>query len=829
MGPHMMPRRCSFLFVLAGFACFSSSHAAPSPTPSLSRGQQQVLIEAAGDPQLPAWQRDIMLGLAGGPQNSDLSDSAFPASYPAPLADPSSIDGDWSNLSPPISPAVRVGHTAIYDPVRDRMIVFGGHNGTSALNDVWALSLSGSPAWTQLAPAGTPPSPRHQHSAIYDPLRDRMIVFGGGSFLNDVWALSFAGGPAWRQLIPSSTQPPSGRVQHTAIYDSFRDRMVVYGGITSQGRSSESWVLPLAGDPVWSPISLTGIVGPTPRNGHAAIYDPVRDQMVVFGGFDGSYRNDTWALSFQISDWINLAPAGTPPSVRFDHAAIYDPVRDRMVVFGGSNGSYRNDAQALSLAGSPAWSELVPTGTLPSARYWHTAIYDPVRDRMVVFAGSDPAYRNDAWALTWGTPVSRSISHWSQVAPAGRLPAPRFGHTAIYDPVRDRMIVFGRPEGVSRIDTWELSLSGNPAWNQIPNPSGTGPSRRSDHTAIYDPVRDRMIVFGGYEDYSRNDTWALSLTGSPEWTSLVATGNPPSARSDHTAIYDPVRDRMIVFGGYDGSPRNDTWALTLGGSPAWSQLATTGPTPGARSNHTAIYDPLQDRMVVFGGFDGSYRNDTWALSLGSLVWTQLMPAGPPPTARSDHSAIYDAARGWMVVFGGAAPARFNDEWVLSLAGNPAWSQLETTGPPPGQRSAHSAIYDPVRVRMVVFGGYGSSIYYFNDVWTLPWDAPATPVGVREGTHVIPVRILFAASRPNPSRGEVTFDFALLSAAPVSVVVCDLAGRVMKTIAERLFEPGPHSLVWDRRAENGNMVPSGVYFVRARVPGEMVTRKVVLVR
>ena len=46
-------------------------------------------------------------------------------------------------------------------------------------NDVWALSLSGSPTWAQLAPAGTPPGAWYGHSAIYDPARDRMVVFGG--------------------------------------------------------------------------------------------------------------------------------------------------------------------------------------------------------------------------------------------------------------------------------------------------------------------------------------------------------------------------------------------------------------------------------------------------------------------------------------------------------------------------------------------------------------------------------------------------------------------------------------------------------------------------
>jgi hypothetical protein len=40
----------------------------------------------------------------------------------------------------------------VYDSRRGRMLVFGGANFGGFLNDVWALSLTGTPAWTALAP-----------------------------------------------------------------------------------------------------------------------------------------------------------------------------------------------------------------------------------------------------------------------------------------------------------------------------------------------------------------------------------------------------------------------------------------------------------------------------------------------------------------------------------------------------------------------------------------------------------------------------------------------------------------------------------------------------
>src|SRR2546428_2750684 len=127
-----------------------------------------------------------------------------------------------------------------------------------------------------------------------------------------------------------------------------------------------------------------------------------------------------------------------------------------------------------------------------------------------------------------------------------------------------------------------------------------------------------------------NDVWTLALSGKPTWSKLSPSGIKPAARSFHTATYDPMRDRMIVFGGGG----NDVWALSLG-SPLWSQLAPTGVLPAARTEHSAIYDPLRDRLVVFsgggdaGGFPAVF-GDLWTLS-----WTpphMLVPTSGPSGA-----------------------------------------------------------------------------------------------------------------------------------------------------------------------------------------------------
>jgi len=309
--------------------------------------------------------------------------------------------------------------------------------------------------------------------------------------------------------------------------------------------------------------------------------------------------------------WDQLTPAGTLPPGRKYFGAIYDPLRDRLIVVGKFPLDLYTPEKtwSCSFSGPPAWTELTPIH--PYARAFNAGIYDPLRDRMLVYGGND------------GDPVDSyypevrqfllSTSSWgSSVSVAGTVPPGRNSPTLIYDPVRDRMLVFGgnlKDSGTTQ-ELWQLSLSGTPTWTHLA-PAGTPPSSGG---AIYDPIRDRMLVFGS----GTNQVWQLSLTGTPTWTLLAPTGTPPSARSRPSLIYDPVRDRMVIFAGYDAAninlQKNDVWALSLAGTPAWSELHPLGPVPAPREGHRAVYDALRDRMVIYGGFSAASPEDLWALS-----------------------------------------------------------------------------------------------------------------------------------------------------------------------------------------------------------------------
>lgn len=319
------------------------------------------------------------------------------------------------------------------------------------------------------------------------------------------------------------------------------------------------------------------------------------------------------------------------------------------------------------------------------ARYGHSTVYDSSNHRLIVFGGQHTKnFPNefDSWWLVY-TPGSTELK-WTPITPTGGHPSARFGHSAVYDEANTRMVVFGGGTGTNgtpgpcQSDLWLMQnangISANPAWS-LQHPTGTAPTARFAHTAVYDPGSNTMMVFGGYDCTSTyfSDVWLLSnansIGGTPAWTKLTTSGAAPSGREAASAVYDAANNIMIVFGGDNGTTwKNDVYVLShangAGGTATWTKLSPTGTLPNVRSGHSAIYDPGSNRMTIYAGAKSTnvtsgLLNDFWVLTNangqgGTPSWIQLTP-DITGASRSSHTANYDASTNSMLIFGGKTP------------------------------------------------------------------------------------------------------------------------------------------------------------------------------
>lgn len=607
------------------------------------------------------------------------------------------------------------------------------------------------PGWTLL----NPPPARSQHSAVWDPVQGRMLVFGGSGAgrLGDLWAYAPAT-DSWTEIVPSGSSPPT-LVGHTAVWDSLHEQVLVYGGYG--GGTTRLWSYrPSTNE--WSPLAPDGPAPPA-RGFHSAVWDPDRAQMLVFAGIGPSFDplNDLWAYRPASDTWVRLSPPFPRPFPIFYHSAAWDPVGSQMLVFGGADpltSEFLNETWGYRPA-SNTWVPLAPFVDrvkakvigLPQERLSHSATWDPVGAQMLVFGGGCGAgcYREDLWSYR---PLA---DKWSAEATRGG-PLARGGHSAVWDPVRGRVLVFGGAvsDGSSLRELWSYRPTER-LWFRLAPLHATPPARQQ-HTAVWDPTGRQMLVFGGYAgDRSFLDELVTYRPATNTWAQAAPAAIRPPARSNHAAAWDSTHERMLVFGGYgpDGY-RNDLWAYKSA-SNVWELLSPQSSVfspalvPPPREEASIIWDAMNGRLLVFGGTRGAEPlDDLWAYWPVTNTWVELAPDGLTPVGRMRHSAVWDSARGEMLVFGGYGggfPGGYLDDlWSYDPSAN-AWQQL---GSAPGAeasavgaddeltddsfslvaalasptpRSRHAAVWDVGGARMLVFGGFAGGIDYLRDLWS----------------------------------------------------------------------------------------------------------------
>ncbi len=265
-------------------------------------------------------------------------------------------------------------------------------------------------------------------------------------------------------------------------------------------------------------------------------------------------------------------------------------------------------------------------------------------------------------------------------------------------------------------ETWEWS-PGDAEWSRVVDAARPNPGKRRSHAMVWDSARERMLLFGGSNEGPLNDTWAYDAK-STGWVPLQTTGNPP-ARTQHGMVYDPVRDEILLFGGRDSmiQPLSDTWSLDLN-TLRWSLLSPPkdAPQPQARDHVQMARDPLSGLTVMrVHSLGEGLPDETWHFDAEVRGWrlleTQQQPQG------MDHGLLcaVEGAGGLLLI-------GVHDDSLQTWLHEPrigVWTQLDAVGQPPDNPIDHGQAGSD-GPRLYFLGGFGGA--------DVPPDAGLTPRG-----------------------------------------------------------------------------------------------------
>jgi len=319
----------------------------------------------------------------------------------------------------------------------------------------------------------------------------------------------------------------------------------------------------------------------------------------------------------------------------------------------------------------------------------------------------------------------KSSAFWTQMNPSTR-PSSRYGHAMVYNSVRDRVILFGgyAPySGGFNDETWSYDYNTNTWFNMYP---GSRPSYRRSHAMVYDPRDDRVVLFGGYDGgYYYGGTWIYDYYNNSWYQSYPAMA--PSPRESPAMAYDSVNDRVILFGGWANDGRNDeTWAFDYRNN-TWTNMSPAN-HPSARYAHAMAYDAVNGGVAMFGGWTGQYSDETWIYRYSTNEWMNVTMLTPHPSGRYDHSMAYDPDDHRILVFGGYTASGDTDQTWAFDCNLYQWINLGVTVAP-YPRDDQAMAYDIESDRLIMFGGY----YNWDDTWAgnedvfgVPYTFPTAP-------------------------------------------------------------------------------------------------------
>jgi hypothetical protein len=264
------------------------------------------------------------------------------------------------------------------------------------------------------------------------------------------------------------------------------------------------------------------------RNSHAMAYDSVRQQVVLFGGYNGSGLGDTW--SFDGTNWVRRFPANSPAD-RWGTRMAWDAARNEILLFGGTRNTGRlNDTWVWN---GTNWTQKTPANS-PSPRENFCLAYDAARQRVVLFGGANGGQETWEWNGT----------DWNSVNTATRPQATDRSAMA-YDPARQEIVMFGNFG-----QTW---IYDGTNWEQ--RGSLHVPAAKSWPSLITDGTSNTILLFSGS---NQQETWSWNGTDWTERTPL----NQPAGRQYQAMVWDGTRQRGVLFGGDIPGVDNyagDTW------------------------------------------------------------------------------------------------------------------------------------------------------------------------------------------------------------------------------------------------------------------------------
>lgn len=330
--------------------------------------------------------------------------------------------------------------------------------------------------------------------------------------------------------------------------------------------------------PRWKPLADS----PVDRARHRFVWNPTREVFYLFGGESGSftYSNELYEYDPSKNSWRQIGQTNPPPS-RCAQVMVYDTINDLLWVHGGRQGWTVRYSDIWSYnPATDVWQERFP-GPGPVARCDHAGVFDPVNENIIIWGGYSGDWNNvEASVFIYNITDN---SWWRQ-----NNYTKRYFHDAIWSAKTNSALFYGGADwyqagsGHDLVDEFNEYFPENDTWT----------NRSTVDARIYpilawDSADERFILHGGQNPSTVNDTYFYDLD-TDTW---VRTLDIPGNRYTYDGDWDDKNNQFVIYGGNTGAslqtktysfkPRHPAYNLT-------GELTSSVFNPGHRINPKTV-------------------------------------------------------------------------------------------------------------------------------------------------------------------------------------------------------------------------------------------------
>ncbi|MFC1726070.1 FlgD immunoglobulin-like domain containing protein [candidate division KSB1 bacterium] len=286
-------------------------------------------------------------------------------------------------------------------------------------------------------------------------------------------------------------------------------------------------------------------------------------------------------------------------------------------------------------------------------------------------------------------------------------------------------------------------------------------------------------------------TIAVSKNSGSTWSDYSIAeykGNPNSV------AVDPQNNSVLFAGGYYNRDGNKGFiSKSIDGGSTWTTVYELAPNMDI---YSISIDPSNTNNVYFGAKNGIFKSTN-----GGQSWKKIHSDYCRAISISDNGIIYGACYGKVVCSNDGG-----DTWITYNNGMSAW---------PNRNS-------------LTIDNTNNILYVGTDCQGI-LSLNLTITGIPENEINTPRKYKLSQNYPNPFNSGTVIRYYIRKSSKIDLSIYNSLGQKIRTLVNAESPPGEFQVNWNGTDDNGNSIPSGVYFYRINAGRFSDTKKTVLIK